>query len=131
MVRVISGWETAAEIREGIRKEVALSRSAQPHTRPRHHPRGRGCRLNELCQGEAENGEGPGLLFLIQDNRPADITEDALLSLIRTYNKDPKVHGILVELPLPGHVNEMKALYAIDPDKEMWMPFTPSMWAGS
>ena len=57
--------------------------------------------------------------FSIQDNQPADITEEALLALIEKYNKDPKIHGILVQLPLPKHVNETKVLYAIDPDKDV------------
>ena len=35
------------------------------------------------------------------------------------YNKDPSIHGILVQLPLPKHVNETKVLYAIDPDKDV------------
>src|SRR4030043_593277 len=33
------------------------------------------------------------------------------------YNKDPKIHGILVQLPLPKHINETKILYALDPKK--------------
>src|SRR4030043_318063 len=35
------------------------------------------------------------------------------------YNKDPKIHGILVQLPLPKHINETKILYAIDPKKDV------------
>ena len=48
-----------------------------------------------------------------------DISEEALLALIDKYNKDPKIHGILVQLPLPKHVNETKVLYAIDPKKDV------------
>ena len=55
----------------------------------------------------------------IQDSRPSDITQEALLALIEKYNKDDSVHGILVQLPLPGHINEEKVLYAIDPDKDV------------
>jgi len=39
--------------------------------------------------------------------------------LIDKYNKDPKIHGILVQLPLPKHINETKVLYAIDPNKDV------------
>ncbi|HDL98650.1 MAG TPA: bifunctional 5,10-methylene-tetrahydrofolate dehydrogenase/5,10-methylene-tetrahydrofolate cyclohydrolase, partial [Desulfobacteraceae bacterium] len=35
------------------------------------------------------------------------------------YNNDAKIHGILVQLPLPGHINEAKVLFAIDPDKDV------------
>jgi methylenetetrahydrofolate dehydrogenase (NADP+)/methenyltetrahydrofolate cyclohydrolase len=48
--------------------------------------------------------------YSIQDNQPADITEEALLALIDKYNKDPQIHGILVQLPLPKHVNDTKVL---------------------
>lgn len=55
----------------------------------------------------------------IQDNQPADISEEALLALIDKYNKDDSINGILVQLPLPKHINEKKVLNAIDPDKDV------------
>jgi len=55
----------------------------------------------------------------IQDSQPVDITEEALLGLIDKYNKDKSIHGILVQLPLPKHINEKKILNAIDPDKDV------------
>ena len=55
----------------------------------------------------------------IQDNQPADISEADLLALIDRYNNDPDIHGILVQLPLPKHVDEKKVLNAINPDKDV------------
>ncbi|MFP4307325.1 MAG: bifunctional methylenetetrahydrofolate dehydrogenase/methenyltetrahydrofolate cyclohydrolase FolD [Desulfococcaceae bacterium] len=55
----------------------------------------------------------------IQDNQSDDLSEEALLALIDKYNKDDKIHGILVQLPLPKHINEKKVLNAIDPDKDV------------
>jgi methylenetetrahydrofolate dehydrogenase (NADP+)/methenyltetrahydrofolate cyclohydrolase len=55
----------------------------------------------------------------IQDNQPEDISEEALLGLIDKYNKDDSIHGILVQLPLPKHIDEKKILNAIDPDKDV------------
>ncbi len=55
----------------------------------------------------------------VQDNQPADISEAALLDLIDKYNKDDSIHGILVQLPLPKHIDEKKVLNAIDPDKDV------------
>jgi methylenetetrahydrofolate dehydrogenase (NADP+)/methenyltetrahydrofolate cyclohydrolase len=55
----------------------------------------------------------------IQDNQPADISEADLLTLIDRYNNDPDIHGILVQLPLPKHVDEKKVLNAINPDKDV------------
>lgn len=48
-----------------------------------------------------------------------DFTEDALLELIDELNRDGSIHGILVQLPLPGHIDEAKVLYAIDPVKDV------------
>lgn len=50
---------------------------------------------------------------------PADTSEEALLALIDKLNKAPKIHGILVQLPLPRHINETKVLYAVDPKKDV------------
>jgi len=50
---------------------------------------------------------------------PADAPEDALLAQIDKLNADPAVDGILVQLPLPGHMNEAKVIAAIDPDKDV------------
>ncbi len=55
----------------------------------------------------------------IQDNQPVDLSEEDLLALIDKYNKDPKIHGILVQLPLPKHIDDKKVLNAIDPDKDV------------
>jgi len=54
------------------------------------------------------------------DNRlPATTSEKDLLALVDKLNKDPKINGILVQLPLPKHINEDKVLLAIDPKKDV------------
>ena len=54
------------------------------------------------------------------DNRlPADATQSELLALIRKMNADPKINGILVQLPLPKQLNESEVLVTIDPDKDV------------
>ncbi len=55
----------------------------------------------------------------IQDNQPEDVSEATLLALIDKYNNDESIHGILVQLPLPKHIDEKKILNAIDPDKDV------------
>jgi methylenetetrahydrofolate dehydrogenase (NADP+)/methenyltetrahydrofolate cyclohydrolase len=57
--------------------------------------------------------------YSLQDSQPEDISEEKLLQLIDTYNRDPKIHGILVQLPLPKHIDEKKILNALDPDKDV------------
>jgi methylenetetrahydrofolate dehydrogenase (NADP+)/methenyltetrahydrofolate cyclohydrolase len=55
----------------------------------------------------------------IQDSQPDDISEEDLLALVDKYNNDDSIHGILVQLPLPKHLDEKKVLNAIDPDKDV------------
>lgn len=50
---------------------------------------------------------------------PADMTEADLLARIRTLNDDPKVHGILVQLPLPKHMDSQKVIETISPSKDV------------
>jgi methylenetetrahydrofolate dehydrogenase (NADP+)/methenyltetrahydrofolate cyclohydrolase len=50
---------------------------------------------------------------------PEDATEEQLLAKVNELNKDPKFHGILVQLPLPKHINADKVLDAIDPRKDV------------
>ncbi|NTW36986.1 MAG: bifunctional 5,10-methylene-tetrahydrofolate dehydrogenase/5,10-methylene-tetrahydrofolate cyclohydrolase [Syntrophobacteraceae bacterium] len=57
--------------------------------------------------------------YSIQDDQPETMTEAELLALIDRYNRDVKIHGILVQLPLPKQINETKVLYAIDPKKDV------------
>lgn len=50
---------------------------------------------------------------------PEETTEEELLSLIAELNRNEKVKGILVQLPLPGHINEDKVIQAISPSKDV------------
>lgn len=49
----------------------------------------------------------------------AETTEEQLLSLVDNLNNDASIHGVLVQLPLPGHIDEMAVLRAINPDKDV------------
>jgi methylenetetrahydrofolate dehydrogenase (NADP+) / methenyltetrahydrofolate cyclohydrolase len=117
--KLINGNEIARQIREELQQETA-------QLKEKHHvvPG-----LVTILVGEnpasvsyvtAKQKTSKELGFhSIQDNQPATITEEQLLNLIGRYNKDPKIHGILVQLPLPKHINETKILYAIDPKKDV------------
>ena len=50
---------------------------------------------------------------------PANVAQDELLALVDTLNADPAVDGILVQLPLPGHLDELAVTTRIDPDKDV------------
>jgi methylenetetrahydrofolate dehydrogenase (NADP+)/methenyltetrahydrofolate cyclohydrolase len=49
----------------------------------------------------------------------ADLSEDALLARIRALNGDPRIHGILVQMPLPRHIDPHKVIETIAPSKDV------------
>ncbi|MEH3046383.1 bifunctional methylenetetrahydrofolate dehydrogenase/methenyltetrahydrofolate cyclohydrolase FolD [Sphingomonas adhaesiva] len=55
----------------------------------------------------------------IEHRLPADTTQDALVALVDRLNEDDAVDGILVQLPLPRHIDEQAVLIRIDPDKDV------------
>ena len=54
-----------------------------------------------------------------QVDLPSYVTEHELLATIRRLNRDPEIHGILVQLPLPGHLGELEMQRAIAPEKDV------------
>ena len=55
----------------------------------------------------------------VEHRLPADTPQAALLDLVRALNADPAIDGILVQLPLPGHINANAVIATIDPDKDV------------
>ena len=58
-------------------------------------------------------------LHSVLERYPADLPEAELLARIRALNADPAIHGILVQLPLPKHMNAAKVIEAISPAKDV------------
>jgi methylenetetrahydrofolate dehydrogenase (NADP+)/methenyltetrahydrofolate cyclohydrolase len=101
--------------------------------------------LRPKVLGLAEQGKQPGLaVVIVGDNSasrvyvnmkkkacselgiyseehalPATIRQDQLLDLIRDLNRNPRIHGILVQLPLPDHLDEQLVIETIDPAKDV------------
>jgi methylenetetrahydrofolate dehydrogenase (NADP+)/methenyltetrahydrofolate cyclohydrolase len=117
--KIISGTETAKAIREELQIEVAEL------TEKHNLVPG----LVTILVGEdpasqsyvaAKNKTAHALgIHSEQITLDAETSEEDLLALVDKCNKDPKLHGILVQLPLPKHINEAKVLYAIDPAKDV------------
>ena len=63
-------------------------------------------------------------MFSLDVRMPAETTQEEALALVRRMNDDPRVHGILVQLPLPRHINEAAVINAIAPEKDV-DGFTP------
>ena len=57
-------------------------------------------------------------IYIDDHKLPANTTQAELLSLIAKMNADPKIHGILVQLPLPKHIESRVVLEAVSPDKD-------------
>ncbi len=55
----------------------------------------------------------------VEHRLPADVPQDALIDLVDALNADPAIDGILVQLPLPGHIDERAVLIRIDPGKDV------------
>jgi len=58
-------------------------------------------------------------LHSVLEQHPATMTEAALLTLVDTLNNDQSIHGILVQLPLPAHIDAQKVIEAISPSKDV------------
>ena len=117
--KIISGTEVAGQIREELRKEVT-------ELKEKHNVVpglvtilvGENPASISYVTGKQKTAKELGF-YSLQDNQPDNITEEVLLGLIDKYNNDPKIHGILVQLPLPKHINETEVLYAINPKKDV------------
>lgn len=108
---------------------------------------------------KAESGLVPGLVVILVGDNPASqvyvrnkerfakkvgflsetvrlsesISEEELIQVIEKYNKDERFHGILVQLPLPKHINDKRVILAIDPKKDVdgFHPMnTGHLWSG-
>ena len=116
--RIIDGVALAKTIRAEVAAEVgeADGQRAEARTRGRAGGRGSGQRGVRALQGQGVRGGRHAL----GDDPPAGRTSEAeLLATVDRLNADPAIHGILVQLPLPKHINSEKVLHRIDPAKDV------------
>ncbi len=115
----ISGTEISAQIQEELKQEIARLKAAHGIV-PGLVTILVGRRPASLSYVSAKQKAAKALgCYSIQDDQPDTLTEADLLAIIDRYNQDPKIHGILVQLPLPPHINESDVLHAIDPKKDV------------
>ncbi|MEL6820617.1 MAG: tetrahydrofolate dehydrogenase/cyclohydrolase catalytic domain-containing protein, partial [Calditrichota bacterium] len=114
----IDGKATALEVREEVRLEVAEISDADNRPGLAVILVGDDPASQIYVRSKGKACEKAGI-FSETRKRPADITEEQLLKEIDELNNDPKIHGILVQLPLPKHVDEQKVIEAISPDKDV------------
>jgi len=116
--KIIDGKQVAAEMREELKKEVAKLKE-----------QGIVPGLGVILVGEdpasksyvtAKERTCEEIGIYSDDNRlPAETPQKELMTLVQKMNKDQRIHGILVQLPLPKHLNETEVLMAIDPVKDV------------
>ena len=69
-------------------------------------------------RSKAEESRKAGLHSVVH-RLPAEASQDAVIALVRRLNADAAIHGVLVQLPLPKHIDEAAVLAALDPDKDV------------
>jgi len=117
--QIISGTEIAKQMREELKHEIAELKDKYNLI-----PGLATVLVGEdpASQSYVSGKEKTSLALGIYSERhdlPAETIQEELLALIDRLNKDSKIHGILVQLPLPKHLNETEVLYAIDPKKDV------------
>ena len=115
---IIDGKTIAATIKDELRQEVELLKA-----------QGKSCALAVI-----QVGNDPASSVYVRNKKnacnyigitslsyelPEETTEEELLACIDQLNEDPNVHGILCQLPLPGHMDENKVIRRISPKKDV------------
>jgi methylenetetrahydrofolate dehydrogenase (NADP+)/methenyltetrahydrofolate cyclohydrolase len=117
--QLIKGAEVAAQIREELKKEIA-DLKAKHNVVPGLVTVLVGADpASQVYVGAKEKTSKELGIYSERYDLPADTSQADLLKLIAKLNKDPKINGILVQLPLPKGLNEEEVLYAIDPKKDV------------
>ena len=117
--QIISGTEIAKQIREELKQEIAKLKEKHnlipglATVLVGEDP------ASQVYVGQKEKTSQALGIYSERHDLPANTSEEKLLGLINKLNKDPKINGILVQLPLPKHINETRVLYAIEPKKDV------------
>ncbi|WP_340371701.1 bifunctional methylenetetrahydrofolate dehydrogenase/methenyltetrahydrofolate cyclohydrolase FolD [Peribacillus sp. FSL E2-0218] len=116
--QIINGKEIAEAVRQEISKEVQ-------HLREKDMVPGLAVILvgdNQASQTYVRNKqkacEDVGMHSVLI-KKPADLSQEELMQSINELNQDESIHGILVQLPLPGHISEKAIIEAISPEKDV------------
>jgi len=116
---LIKGAEIAAQIREELKKEVA-DLKAKHNVVPGLVTVLVGADpASQVYVGQKEKTSKELGIYSERYDLPEKTTQKELIDLVQKLNKNPRIHGILVQLPLPKHLNEEEVLYTIDPKKDV------------
>jgi len=118
-VQIISGTEIARQIREELAQEIAELKEKHNIVPGLVTVLVGADPASQVYVGQKEKTSGTLGIYSERYDLPESTTQEELLALVDKLNKDPKINGILVQLPLPKHLNETEVLYAIDPRKDV------------
>lgn len=119
MAQIISGKEIAKQIKQELKDEISNILSKKNIIPGLATILVGGDEASKVYVGAKEKACKELGIYSERIDLPSDTSEQRLLELIRDLNRNPKIHGILVQLPLPKHIDETKVLYAIDPRKDV------------
>lgn len=117
--QILDGNLTSAQIKQELKEKVDIELAAgrrAPHLAAvlvGDHPASRSYVTNKVKSCE-DAGFRSTLI-----HRPADITQQELLDIVRQLNDDPAIDGFIVQLPLPSQIDEQAVTMAIRPDKDV------------
>ena len=117
--KIISGTEIARQIREELKQEIAELKKKHNLVPGLATVLVGGDPASQVYVGsKVKTCEALGI-YSERHDLSAETSEEELLALIDRLNKDPKIHGILVQLPLPKHISETRITLAVDPKKDV------------
>ncbi len=117
--QIISGTEIAKQIREELKQNIAELKEKHNVVPGLVTVLVGADPASQVYVGAKEKTSKELGIYSERYDLPVETTQQELLALIDKLNKDPRIHGILVQLPLPKHLNEGEVLYAIDPKKDV------------
>ena len=117
--RILSGKEIGQQIRQELTKEIAELKEKHDLVPGLATVLMGGDPASKVYVGAKEKACHALGIYSERHDLPEETSQEELLALIERLNSSGKVHGILVQVPLPKHINEATVLYAIDPDKDV------------
>ncbi len=117
--KILSGTETAKEIRAELKAEIAELKEKHNVVPGLVTVLVGADPASQVYVGSKEKTCHNLGIYSERYDLPEDTSQEDLLKLIDKLNKAPKINGILVQLPLPKHLNEEEVLFAIDPEKDV------------
>lgn len=116
--KIISGKEIAAQLREEMKAEVQKLKEWGVTPGLAVILVGDDPASHSYVKGKKKGCEEVGI-YNRSIEVPATLTEEELLNMIDELNNDDAIHGILVQLPLPNHIDEKKVIERISPEKDV------------